>query len=306
MGGCSQGAFARLAFDADSTFDASSNPMEFIFETVGKQQRVVGGNGITGTRSESVELARNGCYLVSGRISMQPGPSDLDHLLPRIMGAAEVADVFSLAEALPSYSILLDKVGSIFRFDYCKTNRAILRGVAGTGDEDQELLDLVLEVMGQTETGGVTWPATIPALGTGRSRVPYTFYEGTFKVNTVSYEIKQFALVVDNLLQPRWVNSLTPTQICPRGRKVSLITDNPFTATEYAALYANSSAIDGIAGELKFTNGTVSATLAMPGLQWADQTPTVRGKTEIPLTLEFLVRKKGTTPELTWTNDSTV
>lgn len=306
MGGCSQGAFARLAFDADSTFDASSNRMDFLYESVQKNQRVVGGNGITGTRSESVERARNGCYLVSGRIGMQPGPADYDHLLPRILGEAEVADVFALAEALPSYSLLIDKVGSIFRFDGCKTNRAILRGVAGTGDEDQELIDLVLEVMGQTETGGASWAGTIPALGTGTNRVPYTFYEGTFKVNTVSYEIKQFALVIDNMLQPRWVNSLTPTQICPRGRKISLITDNPFTATEYAALYGNANAISGIVGELKLTNGTVSATIAMPGLQWADQTPTVRGKTEIPLTLEFSVRKKGTDAELIWTNDSTV
>jgi len=121
----------------------------------------------------------------------------------------------------------------------------------------------------------------------------------------VSYEIKQFALVIDNMLQPRWVNSVTPTQICPRGRKVTLITDNPFTSTEFAALYANANAIAGMSGELKFTNGNMSATITMPGLQWADQTPFVKGKTEIPLALEFSVRKKGTTPELTWTNDST-
>jgi len=305
MGGCSQGALSRLAFDADSTFDASSNPIDFIYETVGKQQRVVGGNGMMGTRSESVERARNGCYLISGRIGLQPGGVDYDHLLPRILGAAEVADVFSLAEALPSYSILIDKVGSIFRFDGCKTNRAILRGTAGTGDEDQELVDLILEVMGQTETGGASWAGTIPALSTATNRAPYTFYEGTFKVDSVSYEIKQFALVIDNMLQPRWVNSVTPTQICPRGRKVTLITDNPFTSTEFAALYANANAIAGMSGELKFTNGNMSATITMPGLQWADQTPFVKGKTEIPLALEFSVRKKGTTPELTWTNDST-
>jgi hypothetical protein len=303
--GCSQGAQAKLAFDADSTFDASSNPMDFLYETVQKQQRVVGGNGITGTRSESVERARPGCYLVSGRIAMQPGPADYDHLLPRILGAAENSDVFNLAETLPSYSLLVDKVGSIFRFDGCKTNRAILRGTAGPGDEDQELLELILEVMGQTETAGATWVGTIPALGTAANRSPYTFYEGTFKVNTVSYEIKQFVLVVDNMLQPRWVNSVTPTEICPRGRKITLITDNPFTATEYAALYGNANAIAGIVGELKFTNGNMSATLAMPGLQWADQTPVVKGKQEIPLTLEFSVRKKSTTAELTWTNDST-
>jgi hypothetical protein len=303
--GCSQGAQARMAFDLDSTFDGSSYPMDFLYESLAKEGTIVGGHGITGTRSENVERTRLGSYLISGKIGLQPGPIDYDFFLPWILGAPESNDVFALAESLPSRSVLIDRVGSIFRYDTCYVNRAVLRAKGGPGDSEAELVELILDIMGTTETGGATWAGTIPALSVAATRSPYLFGEGVFTVNSQPYEIKDFALVIDNMLQPRWVNSLSPSAICPSGRRVMLVTNNPFTSTEYAALYNNANALAGIAGRLKFTNGNMSAQLDMAGLQWADQSPTVEGKREIPLTLQFYVRKKGSTAELIWTNDST-
>ena len=60
-----------------------------------------------------------------------PAPDELDNLLPRILGAAAVGDVFDVAETLPSFTVFIDKVGDIFQYDDCKCNRATFRASAG-------------------------------------------------------------------------------------------------------------------------------------------------------------------------------
>jgi hypothetical protein len=85
---------------------------------------------------------------------------------------------------------------------------------------------------------------------------------------------------------------------------VILRTTNPFTATEFSGLYNNADAKAGVAATLVFTNGDYSTTFTMAGLQWADTTPVVKGKQEIPLFLDFQARMKGTDREIVVTNVS--
>lgn len=304
MSGCSQGAQSKMAFDADSTFDASSIVTDYMYEGMKKEGRLVGGQGITGSRSRIVERVRVGAYPVGGKIGLQPGPGLLDFLLPRILGATEDADDFDLAESLQSMSVMIDKVGSIFRYDNAYVNRAVFRATAGPGDNDPEIVELVLDLIAKTETGGLTWPGTVPALTITSNFMPYILSDAVLTIGGTPYQFKQFALVVENFLQTRWVNSLTANQICPRDRRVSLIIENPFTSTEYAAFYGSSDQSTGLAATLVFTNGTMSTTFTMPCLTWPDETPTVRGKQEIPYWIVFDALSSDADPELTVTNDS--
>ena len=300
---CSQGSQAKLLVDVDTTFDASSERYQFLYETMKKSVRIVGARGITGTRSQSVERTRLGSYQVGGRLSMEANSGDLDKWLPRILGAAESTDSFALAESLPTFYMLFDKVGGVLRYDACYVNRAIFRSQAGPGDDEEELVEMILEIMAKDEDPDQAWPGTAPALPTTANRAPYILSDGVLTIGS-AYSIKNFVLVIDNHLQPRWTNSLTATEICPADRTVMLRTTNPFTTTEFAAFYDLSTSPDGAAATLVFTNGDYSTTFTMAGLQWADNSPNVRGKTEIPLVLDFYARMKSTSRELVVTNVS--
>lgn len=304
MGGCSQGSQAKLIVETSTSFSDASEAYDFLYESIQKHGRIVYSNGITGSRSQIVERTRVGSYTVEGRLAMHACPLDLDKWLPRILGTAEVANSFTLAESIPTFYVLIDRVGGVFRYDYCYVNRGIFRSAAGPGDSAEELVEMVLEIMAKDENTSSTWPDPAPTIGVTSARLPYLFSEGVLTVNGTAYEIKDFVLAIDNFLQPRWVNSLYPSQICPTDRSVRLRTTHPFTATEFAGLYANASADDGVSATLVFTTGSLSTTFTMAGLQWADTSPTVRGKQEIPLYLDFVARKKGTDNELVVTNAS--
>jgi hypothetical protein len=238
---------------------------------------------------------------------MDASPLDLDKWLPRILGAAEGtgggADQFTVAESLPTFYMLIHKVAGIFRYDSCYVNRAVFRAQADP-EGDNSLVEMILDIMAKDETLGITWPSPEPALSTAAGRNPYILHEGVLTIDGDDYEIQDFVLAFDNHIQPRWVNSITATELCPISRSVILRTTNPFTATEFSGLYNNADAKAGVAATLVFTNGSYSTTFTMAGLQWADTTPVVKGKQEIPLFLDFQARMKGTDREIVVTNVS--
>lgn len=84
MASDAQGSQARLCFEpgaAPHTFDTSSEPYDFLYEGLRKQGRIVGGRGIRGTRSRSVERTRQGAYPVGGRIAFNISPAEFLDLI---------------------------------------------------------------------------------------------------------------------------------------------------------------------------------------------------------------------------------
>ena len=307
--GCSQGAHSQLLIDAATPFDGSSERYDFLYEDVIKRGRIVGARAISGTRSAFTGNTREGHYVVGGRLATYTSPADLDKWLPRALGAAEAADEFDMAESLPVFVMLIDRVGAVFQYDGLYVDKAIWRGAAGPGNAEPELIEQVITMIGQTETLGTAWPGTAPALSVGANRAPYIMADGVLTVDSVTYQIKSFVLYVDNHIQPRWVNSLYPTALCPGDRTVMLRVVVPFTSADdavYSGLYTHASQLTGVSADLTFSNGTISTAFAFEGLQWAKTSPSVRGKTEIELTLDFYVRRTGSDSELVVTNDSVV
>jgi len=302
---CTQGAQARLIVDAALPFDDNSEAYDFLYETMQAKKRIVGTRSIVGSRKQLVERTRSGTYATGGRLSMYMNPADLDAWLPRILGAAAAGDTFATAETVPSFQMLIDKVGGILRYDTCYVNRAIFRARGGPGEDEGDLVEMILEIMATSETAGESWPGSPPSISVAANRDPFLFGEGVLTVNSNTHAINDFVLVIDNHLQPRWANSLTPTEICPTNRTIILRTTNPYTTTNDTQLYDTAS-IDGLAGTLQFTNGTISTTFTFTGLQWGNQSPTVRGKREIPLYLDMYGRGKGGSADIEVTNDATV
>lgn len=304
---CSSGAQSRLLADPVLPFDASSEAWDFLYFTIAKKRQLISKRGIAGTRSNMVERHKLSQYTVDGRIAFDVSTLLLDKWLPRVLGAAEGTggdiNKFALAETVPAFQLLCDAVGAIYRYDGCYVNRAAFRAKADPEGTDS-LLELVVDVVGTSETLGEAWPGSPPSISVTTNSVPFIFHEGVLTINGTARPIKDFLLVVDNHLERRWVNSVTATEICPNDRTIMLRATCPFTSAEYTALYNNASADDGIAATLVFTNGSFVTTFTMPGLSWADNGPEIRGKQEIDMPMDFLVLKKGTSAELAVTNVS--
>lgn len=313
MANCAQGSQARMLIEPGALpFDADSTAIEFLYEDIAKQGRLIGGRGIAGTRSQFANRMVEGSYAVTGTLGTYTSAADLDLFLPLVLGTAENADLFVPAEGVLPFYILIDRVGGIFQYNDCYVNRAVWRGGAGPGDSEPELIEQVLEIMGKSEDATVSWPAIPPAISTTSNRTPYILSHGVLTIGATPFAIKNFTLLVDNHLQPRWVNSLTATAICPSDRTVLLRVTVPFTAADdavFSGLYKHASRHTGVTSTLVFTPTVVaglSTTFTFTGLQWVQQSPPVRGKREIELTIDFVARKTGSNPEISVTNDSTV
>lgn len=292
MADASMGYQARLAMDAVTPFDVSSEPYEFVSEALQKQGEILDTAGIRGTRSHSVERTRSGTEKVEGSITLHVSPTMLDTLLPRILGGSEDADVFDLAETIPEFQVMVDRVAKVFTYEGCRVNKATFRGSSGG------LLELVLDLIGKTESVGNA--GTFPAL-TMPVDPPYVFHDGVLTVASTQRRFMEFEIVIDNALQARFANSATATDVSSADRIVTFRCKSPFTADE-VDLY--NLPLAGAAASLTFTNGGYTTTFDFPALQFPDRSPVVAGREEIPLELEGIARKTGSTAELTVTHDS--
>jgi hypothetical protein len=304
---CAQGGTSKMLFEpyADPvTWDDSSLRLDFNYSTLRKIGRIVGGRGITGTRSNYTNRTAYGASMITGRIAMDACAGDLDFFLPYILGGSEVADEFDVASSLPAMNVMIDKVGGVFEYINCKVSRAIFRAQGTPADSEPEVIEMILELMGVNESTSQSWPDPEPSLSTDENRRPYIHGTSVLTLVGASREMRDFVLLIDNHLQPRWVNSLTPTIICPRDRTVMLRTTNPFTTAQYAALYG----LDDISGDegatLQWVAGNVSTTWTFGTLQWADESPKIPGKTEIPYVLDMIAKATDSQSEVVVTNDS--
>lgn len=292
MAEASMGHQARLAAAAAGTAVGSFNePYEFTRESLRKTGAILDTSGIRGSRSHVGERTRFGTYEVGGVISLYATPEMLDKWLPRILGAAESADTFALAETLPEFAVLIDRIAKRFLYDNCKVNTARFRGSAGG------LVTLDLDIMGRTETVSAT---AFPSLAMPTDP-PYVMQDGVLTLQSGARKFTQFEIIIDNALVRRFSNSETATDISPSDRIITFRCSTPFTSDE-AELYGQ--ALAGAAASLVFTNGGYSTTFSFAALQFPDRSPVVAGKREIPLELEAIARKSGSTDELVVTHDS--
>lgn len=300
----SQGVAARFCTEPGSaphTFDASSEPFEFLSENVAKHASLFNPNGIRGTRSPCYSRTRKGPYSVAGQVRMNVSPADLAIWLPRIMGANASGNTFALAETLPAFGCLFNRVAQTFQYTDCYVDKAVFRGHASTSGASPPLIEMTLDILGTTEALGTSFPA-VTLDCTSIAYQPFIFSDGVVTLAATSRPIMNFLLLIDNHLDARFTNSITATSITPLNRTVALRTTNPFTADELD-LYDQAAA--GAAGSLVFTNGAVSTTFTFAKLQVPARSPVVMGKQEVPLYLDMISREAGT-KELVVTNDSTV
>lgn len=271
----------------------------FVYESMATRRVTAGGRVIWGTRAERAERQVKTSYLPVGRLHLQPTPVELASWLPRILGDSVVGNTFRPAETLPSFGMLISRDNGTFQYNDCMVGQAVFRGRSGPSETgEEEIIDMVLLIYAKQELtpaegsaafpAGVTIPAIDPSLTTAVSQSPYIFSQGVLTLSGQSRPFDEFVLSIDNRLAPRFRNSLTPTCFLPLGRRINLQVKNPFLTTTHTDAFNSYST--GIVGSLGFTSGTCSTIFNFPHLRNVYETPTVPGKTEIPLSMNFEAR----------------
>ncbi len=300
----SMGHQARLGTKNESVYGAAvtvDQAFVFVSESIVKRGMIVERAGLRGTRSHQANDARTGPYTVSGQLVLEPTPQDLAIWLPRILGAAADGNNYNLAETLPSFTLVVDRVAKVFTYAGCKVNRATLSGMQGG------LLRLVLDLVAQSEA--VAAAGTFPSL-TSSIAPPYIFSDLELTLASAAREVREFELTIDNgLITDRFMNSITIVNAPEGDRTVTLRTVHAW-APETVALYAQ--ALAGSAGVLQLTNalgGTpptgYSTAFNFATLQVPDRSPNVPGRSELLLNLEMVARRVGATPEVAVVHDAT-
>jgi hypothetical protein len=294
MADASMGHQSRISLAAAGTAIGSyTEACEYVGESLQKRLTILETAGIRGTRSHPAERTRDGAYTVGGSIRFHATPALLDLLLPRILGAAEASDTFALAETLPEFDVLIDRVARRFVYGSCKVNRATFRAAAGG------LLELELDLVGKSETVSAT---SFPSI-TAPTDPPYVFQDGVITFSSSARKLTELEITIDNAVTARFTNSQTATDVSPTDRIVTVTCTTPYTSDE-VDLYAQNTG-GAAAATIVFTNGGYLTTFALATLQFPDISPVVESKGEVFLRLEGVARKSGSTNELIVTHDST-
>lgn len=298
----SMGHATQLGVKKETTFGTAvtvDTRLVFVSESIAKRGVIVERDGLRGIRGHESADTRVGPYSVAGQLVLEPTPEDLAVLFPFILGADASGTTFALAETLPSFTLVVDRVAKVFTYAGCKVARATFSGSSGG------LLRLAMDIVAQSEAVGNA--GTFPSL-TASITQPYIFSDLTLTLQSAVRKPASFELVIDNgLITDRFLNSTTVVTIPEGDRVVMLNVVLPYAAgtgtTGNTDLYAQ--ALAGAAGTLALANAGYSTTFSFATLQVPDNSPTVAGRGEIPLNLEMIARRSGGTAELGVVHDST-
>lgn len=282
-------AFDKLWISSDGT---NYTALEFLEgSAIGLNETFINPDGICGTRQESAERTRRGPRSVVGTLIFAPVAGELDLLLPWILGADEATNVFALAENLPARYFKTSRDGTRHVYDGCKVNRATFQFAEGAP------MTLAVELAGVDEGDGGTEPAD----GISDDAGPYVLSDAVLTLASAEYAFRAGTLVVDNFLEPKWNNSLTPTSI--RATKLQVGVNLTLPHGDASALYGSS--VSGIAGSVAFTNGSRSCTFNLAGIQAPKQPLGFGGRGARDLVWQGMARRTGSTAPISVTNDST-
>lgn len=295
----------QLAYDVDAStvagFDASSLRWEYASENIQMVQTHANTNGMRGTRSRRKERRRLVREDIGGSLVLQPTPTELNTQLYLILGTAENADSFVLAETLPSFSLLFDRITARFIYTGLVVNRATFAGSSGG------LITLSLDLLGKTEVIDTSTAfdvgGNIPAVDSGGV---YVFSDVTYALaaDASAAEVQSFSITIDNALDPNhFYNSVQRTQLVPTDRIISV---NMVVAYDADTKDLYDQAATANSGTLTITNGGTSTLFTFANLGTPAISPVGGGRgNEILLNLNMQAEMSSTTKELVVTHDST-
>lgn len=286
------GVFNRLGWDDDTT----TATVEFEFlpgSTLGYNEVFLDTEGMRGSRSHFIDRIRRVQARVEGRLMFAPTPAELVTLLPLGYGGTPSGTSYPLGETVPLTNWIAVRDGTSYAYAGCAVDTMTISASAGGP------MTVALDVLGKTETvsSGTIGSNTIDASTGG----PFVLSDCAVTVASTSYEVNSIEIVVQNFLEVKYRNSVTPTQILATNRVVTV--NCAFSLGTAAALYGSS--IGGVAVVATFTNGAVSCAFTMSKVAAPKQPLPFGERGILDLPWRGVAKKTGSTAELTTVLDST-
>ena len=314
MTGCAAvGSFANILVmprsavgDADPTFNASSEIYPFVYETMKASRKIVSSNLITGSGSQYAARVTKASYIPVGSIGLQLGPAELDKWLPRILGTDEAANVFALSETAKLFDMMIYRDNGTFYYRNCVVAAALFQSRSADGGDDEEILNLQLRIVAREEDLTKSWPGTIPTHADGEDYSPYTHPQLKFSINGTAYDCMEANILIDNGIQAKTRNSLTPNCVYKTRRKIRAQVTSPFTSGLWTAAQTLYNTGDDV--RLRWETGTGVSDEALqfdfPIMRATQEPPVVQGHGEIPLQISMEAQATASGNELSVTNIS--
>lgn len=273
-----------------STNGTDYSALEFLEGSqLGVNEAFLDTNGIRGTRQHSADRLRRSRRDCGGTLLFAPTASELDLLLPWILGADEATDVFALAEAVPARYLKTSRDGTRHVYDGCKVNEATFSAAEGGP------LTVSVSVIGVDEGSGGSAPAAAIADDAG----PYVLSDAALTLASTSYAFRQMQVTIRNFLEAKFNNSVTASAIHATDLEVGVQFGLPYG--DASALYG--SAVTGISGSVAFTVGSRSVTFNLAGIAAPKQPLGFGGRGARDLNWAGVARRTGSTAPISVTND---
>lgn len=285
-------------------FDDEAERYNILGENVGYPENLVGDNGLTGFLERFAYQIREGVRFVAGTFLMEMGPYELSKWLPRFLRKAGSGTTYTTGDESLPFDMLFLRDQGIARYNSCEVARVLLRSASRLDGGEEQILQALVTVIGKTEETDDEWPDPEPTVA-DLAEPFWLIGDSTFTLNGQEYPIDAFNLLIDNNLVPIARNSLTVQCLRSAGRDIRLQMPTPLTTASYNALYRNR--FDG-PGVLKFdaaknlTPETYHSTFTFTRLIQTRQTPSTRGRVEIPLSLDLSAYRTLADTSLTVTN----
>ena len=297
-----------------ATFNASSERYEILSENVRYTDVLLGGNGFTGTIDRTGIHTRHGARIVTGQITMEVGPYELQNWLPRILGNPASGTTYTTAEEfdLSPFDIMLKRDQGTVVYRHCGVRSAVLNAAASISGPEQ-VMKLTLDILG-FEEHDVPYPQDPPDLPT-QDRLYWLLGDGELKLTPdqgtqEEYYFDSFSLRIDNGLTPVLRNFLQVTALQSRGREIMLRASTPYTADSHTDLYIDFFKGTGI---LKFYGAKYSnpageapqsynTEITLNDLRSIRRTPNATGPGEVPLFLDMKAHRAGTNEPISIVN----
>lgn len=285
------GVFNRL-FLSSGAADSGYTQVEFMEGSgLGLGEQFLPSTGLVGTRSHAAERTRRGLRQVNGQLAFQPTPAEFDLLLPWALGGTKSGNNIPLAETVPFRWLRTDRDGTFHIYNNVKVSQITFSASEGS------ILGCQMQVAGFDEATS-TVPTFTALDNTGG---PYVMHDCVLSVGGTEYPFRNWQLTLNNVLEVRHNNSVTPTAIHATDRDVTVAVGLPYG--DASALYG--SAIAGVAMVATFTQGSKSIVFTCPAIQAPRQPLELGTRAGLTLSWAGAARKSGSTAELTVDNDST-
>ncbi len=228
----------------------ASDEFEFISCDFGSDTSHRVPEGMRGDRSLREQSVVEGTISAEGTVVLEVRPDDIEAWLPRILGSNT-----DVAATVTAFSCHVERSAECNLYSACKVDRATF-----TASSTQNLR-MSLDIVGTAETA-VAFPSIAATLS---DLQPYVLHQAVITIGGNTYAGDNLEIVVaNNLLRDRFFNTQTRTEIPEGSREVTLSLDNPFNSDD-TELYTIDR--DGLAGNVKFTNGNYSITFTFANLK---------------------------------------